>query len=443
MRLNVRQCRHGYALLGALLWLSSCRQSPPGPPANTAAAVELPPLKTAVLEITACRWPRMARAQGSFVADEVAVVGAKVPGRITAVRVDLGDTVAANTVLVELDREDLKLQIAQVEAQLAQARAAVGLEPDGPVESLNPQNSPPVREARAVLDEAQTKRARLERLRSQNALTETELQQVQAAEKVADAQFSSALNAVNEKIALIRVRAAELAVARQRFEDAVTIAPFPGQVLERHVAPGTYVQMGAPLVTLVRTNPLRYQGTLPERFAWQLALGQEVRLHIERTTEPCVARITRISPALNQSSRALLFEASVDNAGGRLRAGLFAEADVVLDPQQTAIVVPAAAITEFAGTEKVWKVVDGKSIEQLVQTGERRGNLVAITSGLLEGDVILAEGRSGRVGRVEVTARNRVQTPDAALELADHPLEPAGDKEAGGSHSTCDVPDND
>jgi membrane fusion protein (multidrug efflux system) len=223
---------------------------------------------------------------------------------------------------------------------------------------------------------------------------------VQAAEKVAEAQLASALNAVNEKIALIRVRAAELALARQRLEDAEIVAPFCGIVQQRHVAPGSFVQVGQAIVTLVRTHPLRYRGVLPERYAHWLSIDQPVRVMLPAGADPCLSQVSRISPSLDPASRSLTFEAEVDNAGGRLRAGQFAEATVEIDSNRQALVVPAGAIVEFAGTEKVWKVADGRCREHPVQTGERREGWVEIVHGLSAGDVILVDGGLGREARV-------------------------------------------
>ncbi|MFV0442727.1 MAG: efflux RND transporter periplasmic adaptor subunit [Planctomycetaceae bacterium] len=397
-----------------LLWLAmtGCQGESRSSPAGGGPSKSNPPLpqvETAVIQVEPIVWPRLVRAQGTLVADEQAVVGAKVPGRVAEVHVDLGQSVKAGTELISLDREDLRLEIEQADAQLQQARAAVGLAVEAPLASLNPLSAPPVREAQAVLDEARTKRARIERLHAQNAITDTEWQQAVAAEKVAAAQLASATNSVNEKIALIYVRVAELALARQRFTDAAMPAPFDGLVLERHVAPGSYVQTGQAVVTLVRINPLRFQGTLPERYARDVRIGQEVHLLVNGDDIDRTARINRISPALDLASRALLFEADIDNADGRLRAGLFGEADVVLDPEQTALVVRSSVLSEFAGMEKVWKVVDGKSVEQRVQIGGRRGDLVEVLDGLQAGDRVLLDGESGKPARVTVAS---TQTPE-------------------------------
>lgn len=391
-------------LLPALLLMGcfGCIQQGSEGPNPTAAVVERGPVRADVLQVAPIRWPLVVRSQGTLATDEITVVGTKVAGRVDLVEVDLGDEVTPKTVLMSLDRRELELEAKQAEAALLQARAAVGLLPDAPLEELDPVNSPPVREAQAVLDEARLKRERVERLRLQRAVTEAEWEGVAALEKVAEAQLASALNAVNEKIALIRVRSAELAMSRQRLAEAVITAPFCGVVQQRHVAPGTYVQVGQAIVTLVRTNPLRFRGTLPERYARRLTIGMPVQVLIDSIGEPLRSKVNRISPSLDPASRALTFEADLDNSDGRLRAGLFAEARVELDEHRQALVVPEGAINEFAGMEKVWRVAGGQCSEHPVATGERRNGKVEILEGLTAGETILLEARAGRRAPVQI-----------------------------------------
>lgn len=379
-----------------------CSDETGGNPQPT-RAVEPAALTADVITVEPKEWPTWVRAQGSLVADEVAVIGAKVEGRVADVHVDLGDVVEAGAPLITIDDEKFRLEVSQAEAQQAQARAAVGLKPDEDVEQLEPESSPPVREAKALWDEAIAQRRRLEQLRQRDAVTEADLEQALAAEDVAAAQYESAVNSVREKIALIGVRTAELELAQQRVDDTVVAAPFDGVVQVRHVAPGTYLQVGQPVVTLVRTNPLYFRGMLPEREARRLAIGQTVRLQIESVPETREATVTRISPTLDERTRALLFEAQLDNSDGSLRAGWFAEAEVVVDPAAEAIAVPASSVVEFAGVEKVWKVVDGMSQEQVVLTGGRRENGIEIIDGLSLGDRILLNASGGRVARVEAS----------------------------------------
>jgi RND family efflux transporter MFP subunit len=377
--------------------LSGCGVKPVAPSSKKKAIGEL---SADTLTIQYAPWPKVVRAQGELRADEVVAIGTRVAGRVLGVHVELGDQVKADQPLVSLDPEEFRLLVDQAEAQLAQTRSAVGLAPDDPVESLKPENAAPVRQERAIWDEAKSSLERSALLRKQNAIAAGEFDLTAVAERVAEARYASALNGVREKIALIGVRQAELSLARQRLADAVIKAPFDGFIQQRAVAPGAYLNVGDPILSLVRTDPLWFRGTLPERHASELRNGLTIRIHLESSDAPIEASITRVSPALDPQSRSLVFEARIDNPDNRLRTGLFAEADVVLDQNAKALVVPASAVTQFAGAEKVWLVVDSLSAQREIIAGSTRDGAVEVIDGLSEGDVVLADAEHGQIARI-------------------------------------------
>lgn len=384
-----------------MLLLAGCHGAPePTGPKPTATKEAEPELRAVVTEVARHAWPSIVRVQGSLAADEMTTIGAKVAGRVVQVNVDLGDRVESGTQLVNLDRAEFMLLVSQAEAQLSQSRAAVGLKPVDDVQQLDPLNAPPVREARALWDEAKQQIARQRQLQTQNATSDAQLQQAEAAERVAEARHASAINSVREKIALIAVHTAELSLAKQHLEDAIVVSPFEGTIQTRHVAPGTYVQVGQPLIDMIRTSTLRFRGAMPERHAQSLQVGQRLVLRIESIAEPREVTVTRISPALDEVSRALTFEAIVENSTNELRPGLFAEADVLIDPQATAIVIPKSSVIRFAGVEKVWRVENGLAREALVQIGREGPDQVEVLDGLNPGDMILVQGTEGRQAKV-------------------------------------------
>ena len=361
---------------------------------------ELPVLEAEVLTVEPESWPVIVRSYGSLIPDEIAVLGSRIEGRVEAVHADLGDHVTAGTPLVTLSQAEFKLRVQQAEAQLLQTRSAVGLRTNDKVADLNSENAPPVVEQKALWNEAKGNLERAEKLQDRNSISSSEMQQIVATAAVSEARYRSALNGVHEKIALIGVREAELSLAREALADTVIVASFDGLVQHKQVSPGTYVRVGDPVATVVRTNQLRFRGTIPERYALQLSVGQPVQLQIESVSEPLNVSVSRISPAVDLSSRSLVFEAVVENLEERLRSGLFAEARIVTDATATDLVVPQSAVVEFAGAEKVWQVVDGESREQQVLAGERRDNRVQILQGLSAGDVILLDGDVGKPAKV-------------------------------------------
>ena len=85
-----------------------------------------------VFEVAVRPWPHVVRTQGTLVEDEVAQLGVKVAGRVKEVLVDFGDQVAAGQSIAKLDTEEFDLKVQQAEAQVAQARATVGLKGNTP-----------------------------------------------------------------------------------------------------------------------------------------------------------------------------------------------------------------------------------------------------------------------------------------------------------------------
>lgn len=355
-------------------------------------------VQSPVFVVEPVRWPLLVRCQGALVADEFTTVSAKVAGRIRSVHFEIGDRVSKDSILVELDSEDYKLQADQADAQLTQARASVGLKPGDPVEKLNPDNAPPVREARAVLDEAINGLARIRTLVLRDAISDSDLETAESAEKVASAKYASAQNGVREKIAIIGVQTALKNLAYQRLEETKVFAPMDSQVQSKLISVGTYVQPGQSLLSLLRVSKLRFRSSVPERYAHQIEVGQKVTMKFDLSGQTREAVVSRINAELDAMNRSLGFEVDVDNTDDSLKSGFFGEATIELDADAKSIAIPLASVQRFAGIDKVWKVVDGKVKEQVVLVGATRDSMVDIRSGVKEGDMLLKDATKGKVG---------------------------------------------
>src|SRR5262249_22879858 len=107
---------------------------------------------------------RVVAVTGTLAAYDQATVGAKVPGRVQHIEVDLGTVVKQGQLIAQRDAQDYQLQFKQADAALAQARARIGLTLEGSDEKINVENTGTVRQARAVLDEAKLKYERAQAL---------------------------------------------------------------------------------------------------------------------------------------------------------------------------------------------------------------------------------------------------------------------------------------
>jgi RND family efflux transporter MFP subunit len=374
---------------------------------RTTAGVPVVAAPTTPKEVAAVKaerqiWPITVRVQGSLMADEDAVIGSKLAGRVETIDVDLGSVVREGQSMVVLDRRELELRVQQANAQLTQACSALGLKPDDDELQLRYAEAPAVMLEQALLDEAQANVTRAEQLLPTKAMTMGEFDTLVAQLKTAEARHLAALNSVSEQVSLIGVRRAELALANQQLADAQITAPFDAIVEARHVSPGEYVQVGQSVVTLVRVDRLRFTAGVPESKAAPIQVGQKVEIRVAGTELPLHANVSRMSPTVLQTSRSVRIEADLENPELKLQAGLFAEAEIVVNADAQTLVVPATAVSQFAGVQKVWVVSQGEAKQQTVRAGRRDEHRVELVAGIRDGDLIVTNATEGRPGPVVV-----------------------------------------
>lgn len=383
----------GIALLMAALAGGCSRRDAAGDSRATA-----PPREVRIAIATERPMERVVLATGSLLAYEQTTLSVKVAGRLQSLAVDLGSGVKAGAVVAQVEARDYELRAQQAEAALAQARATLGLPLEGTEDRLPPEETSPVRQAKAVLDEAAKNRERVLRLAQQGISSSSEQDTVEAAFKVAESRYQSALDDARTRQAALAQRRAELDLARQQLADTTVRAPFDGTIQARVANLGEFLAAGSPVVRLVKTSPLRLRLEVPERQAQPLREGQTVRFTIEGGTNLHEATLARLSPALTEQSRVLIAEADVPNDGS-LRAGAFVRAGVVVDKNDRGIAVPAAALVLFAGLEKVLLIRDGKAVERVVETGRRGPDWVEIVSGLESNTPVVLEPGNLQTGQ--------------------------------------------
>lgn len=373
---------------------TGCGSDYPAPASpQKAAAPPSSPREVRVVPAAAERMARVVAATGTLAADDQMTLGMKVAGRVSEILVDLGSVVRRGQPLARLDPTDFRLRVEQAEAALQQARARLGLPPDATDDHVDPAQTALVRQARALLDEARLSRDRMATLWESQGVARAQVDAAEAALQVAEGRYQDAIEEVRNRQAVLAERRTELEIARQQLGDTVLYAPTDGAVRERRVSPGEFLGAGAPVVTLVRVHPLRLRIAVPERAASQVRIGQTVRVIVEGNSSAHEGRVARLSPAIEEASRALQIEAEVPNERGLLRPGAFARAEIVTRTDQPVVLVPASAIVTFAGIEKVITVHDGKAVETRVRTGRREGDRVEIVEGLEAGTpVVVAPG---------------------------------------------------
>jgi len=337
------------------------------------------------------RLPRTVTVTGTLAADEEVLTSFKVPGRLSEMAVDLGSQVRKNQLLARLDPTDFLLRVQQAEAALRQTRARLGLSPEGLDDRVDPEQTAPVREAQAVLHEARTYRERMAKLLEKNYISKVDFDAAVSRLLVAEGRYQASLEEVRDRQALLAQRKSELELARQQLADTTLSAPIDGAVRERKASVGEFLPAGTPIAGLVRVHPLRLKVAVPERESAAIHVGQVVRVRVEGDDTEHPGRVVRLSPVIEKQNRTLTVEAEVDNQRGRLKAGSFARAEILIDAEQAVLLAPVSAIVNFAGIEKVIGVKEGRAVERRIRTGRHINDRVEILEGLAPEDLIVAE----------------------------------------------------
>ena len=212
--------------LMAVACLSGCSRKSDKPAAS--ALSQAVPVRTT--RVTTAQLDRIISVPGSIVSRDVSTVSVKVAGRIQSIQVELGAEVAEGGVIAKLDPRDAELQLREAMAALAQARARLSLPLDGNDDTVVIDETSTVKQAKAVLIEAQKKRDRIQLLSKQRILSESELEVASSEYEVAVSRHEDARSEVRLRQAILMQRRVEVDAARQQLADTIVRAPFPGLI---------------------------------------------------------------------------------------------------------------------------------------------------------------------------------------------------------------------
>ena len=360
------------------------------------AAANTQPVAVAVTTAAAIRrdLPRFFEATGSLAGDQQTDVAGQTSGKVVAVGVDIGSYVRRGQILVRLDDAELKLRVDQAATQVEQARAAVrqaeekiGLRSG---QAFDPNRVAEVQAARVSLDLAEKNLRRAEKLTESGDVSRSFYDEQRGRRDQLKEQYDVAVAQARQNYAGVDVARtnvanaqAQLALARKNLQYAIIPAPIDGYVSERTADLGEYVSPQQKVVTLVRTNPLRIRIDIPEQAISEVKVGQSVSITTSAWPDKNFAgRVARIAPNVSATSRTLTVEAEIDNSGNALKPGQFATVRLLQERAAPAVLIPARAVVNDAGVNRVYVIKNGQAEQRLVQTGQTEGDLIEIKSGI-------------------------------------------------------------
>ena len=176
-------------------------------------------------------------------------------------------------------------------------------------------------------------------------------------------------------------------LAARQLRDTEIRAPFDGYVERRLVNLGELVRAPMPVMAIVRLDPLKVTAEMPEKMAPWITGGRPLELHVDAfPNRTFTGKVTRISPAVNTSTRAFAFEAVVPNPDAVLKPGTFARVHVESDKVDDVLTLPYAALQYRYGVNRVFVVNGDRLAMRELQVGDRMGDRIEIVSGVKEGE---------------------------------------------------------
>jgi HlyD family secretion protein len=337
------------------------------PPAIIAVRAEKAPITDRVLS------------NGMITPVEEVLVAPQIEGlAIESLEADVGDRVEAGSVLATLSKDQLILQRSQLDANRAKALAAIAQlgAQLAEVESNAQESVKASDRAKQLADQGTYSTVQAEQAEAQATASLARVRSVKESVKVAEAD-----------IALIDAQAKDIELRLARTE---VKAPVSGIISVRGARVGSIASAGAgPLFTMIKDGRLEMRADIAEADMHRIAEGQKVLIHLIGTQTPVEGVIRLIEPTLNTTTRLGMARIEIAD-GATLRAGMFADAEIIV-AERDAITVPVTSVNMESDGADVLKIEDGIARRTNVTTGIREGGMVEIINGLSSGDLIVAK----------------------------------------------------
>ena len=187
------------------------------------------------------------------------------------------------------------------------------------------------------------------------------------------------------------------------FKPAVINAPISGIVGNLNLDPGAMVAPGIPVAMVANINAVKVEINIPENDISYIKTGSKANIKVSSYPNDIFnGQLTKISPVLNPMSRTSQASISIVNPGHKLRPGMFANVDLIINEHTNAIVVPQKAVTDN-GDKKVVFILNGETAEMKeVSIGLENNDFVEILTGINSGETIITLGNYGLTDKARV-----------------------------------------
>lgn len=334
----------------------------------------------------------------------------KYAGNITAVYVDLGDTVEPGQILLEQDPVDTSLQLSQNRAAWAQAAAET--------KSAQSQFYSDLQKAQVEYATAKMNYNRYVILKDEGAVSQKDLDTMYQALIVAKAALDNLqLQNVGDTPALIAGKQAAQAKAKytvdslsKQLEDLTIRAPRHGVISYRNAEAGAMAAANTKVLTITDTSGIYIDCPVAEADVAAIQPGMTVSVSVESLANTYDGTITYVSPAMDPTNKTYIVRITLSNPDNLLRGGMFAQSSLEVLQRRNTLFVPKDALVEQNGVSQLYVINPDNTIAiRTVKTGLRNDNYVEILEGLSDGEQIATTNLARLRDGVSVTIEKEIR----------------------------------
>jgi membrane fusion protein (multidrug efflux system) len=301
-------------------------------------SASMPPVAVETVVVEPERVEEILTVVGTLLSNESVNIKPEVSGKIEYIGFEEGQSVDNNTVLFRLDTELLETEYG---------------------------------EARTNYDFAKSQYRRAEKLRKDRVIPDERYDEV----------YREYANAGS------RLKTLSTRLKKHSIE-----APFGGRLGARRVSVGDYVGVGQDLVHLEDLSTIKAEFYVPERYLSKIGIGLNVRIRVESLAQAHEGFIYFIDPRINIETRSAIVRARIPNPDETLRPGMFCTAEIIMEVETDALMVPQTAVFARGTQQFVYIRSDGTAEARPVTPGIFSGSRLQITEGLQPGETIVVSG---------------------------------------------------
>jgi RND family efflux transporter MFP subunit len=170
-------------------------------------------------------------------------------------------------------------------------------------------------------------------------------------------------------------------------------APIEGKIIEHRAVLGAMIDQSTELLTIMDPRLLWIDAEIFERDISKIRAGQTVRISVPAfPSQIFTGKISYISDVLNERTRTVTVRSEVENSDLKLKPGMFADIEILLNNKNRVLVLPSEAVLDDGNDHVVFLKVEGEYVPRVVELGVQENGFLEILQGVEEGDEVVTVG---------------------------------------------------